>query len=407
MFENTQETKLIPMTPSKVDIAQQVADEIVQLVPTDIDVDLTPAAKIPLDQIASLGAGFASIPEQFRTFTMQNNGMLMEAFDKYGRQMSISELNTLHGSTDHIGSHPDPLTHIGQARFREAPSTSFTAPINPATIAMAVALSQINQKLDAIQQTQQEMFDYLKQQDKAKLRGDLQTLVDMMDGYRFNWGNPTFRQNKHAKALDIRQDAEQSIIHLRAQIKTKLAEKSLIANRFEISQRLDEVLDRLKEYQLSLYLYSFAAFAEVMMLENFDKDYLKAIAGKIEERSIQYRQVYAECYDAIESRSEKALDSAVLGGLSTAGKALGSFIRKTRIGDLTPIDEALEGAGEGIGSFNESQTEKLLEKLRLAKTPEVKAFSDSLASVNAIYNKPTRLLTDSENIYVLPFEQSA
>lgn len=407
MSESNQKTKLIPKSYNRVEIAQQAANEIVQLVPTDIDIDLAPAAIIPLDQIASLGTGFASIPEQFRTFTMQNNGMLMEAFDKFGRQMSISELNTLRGSTDHIGSHPDPLTHIGQARFREAPNTSFTVPINPATIAMAVALSQINQKLDAIQQTQQEMFDYLKQQDKAKLRGDLQTLVDMMDGYRFNWDNPTFRQNKHAKALDIRQDAEQSIIHLRAQIKTKLAEKSLIANRFEISQRLDEVLDRLKEYQLSLYLYSFAAFAEVMMLENFDEDYLKAISGKIEERSLQYRQIYTECYDVIESSSEKALDSAVLGGLSIAGKALGGFIKKTPIGDLTPIDEALEGAGESISSFNESQTDNLLEKLRLAKTPEVKSFSDSLASVNALYNKPTRLLADSENIYVLPFEKSA
>ena len=407
MSENTQETKLIPKPPSKAEIAQQIADNIVQLVPTDIDIDLTPAVKIPLDQIASLGTGFVSIPEQFRTFTMQNNGTLMEAFDKYGRQVNISELHTLHGSTDHIGSLPDPLTRIGQARFREASGASFTAPINPATIAMAVALSQINQKLDAIQQTQQEMFDYLKQQDKAKLRGDLQTLVDMMDGYRFNWDNPTFRQNKHAKALDIRQDAEQSIIHLRAQIKTKLAEKSLIANRFEISQRLDEVLDRLKEYQLSLYLYSFAAFAEVMMLENFDEDYLKAIAGKIEERSLQYRQVYTECYDTIESSSKMALDSAVLGGLSIAGKTLGGLIKNTPIGDLTPIDEALEGAGESIGSFNEDQTENLLEKLRLAKTPEVKAFSDSLASVNALYNKPTRLLADSENVYVLPFEQSA
>lgn len=407
MSESNQKTELIPKSYNRIEIAQRTANEIVQLVPTDINIDLAPAATIPLDQIASFGTGFASIPEQFRTFTMQNNGMLMEAFDNYGRQMSISELNTLHGSTDHIGSHPDPLTHIGQARFREAPSTSFTAPINPAAIAMAVALSQINQKLDAIQQTQQEMFDYLKQQDKAKLRSDLQTLVDMMDGYRFNWDNPTFRQNKHAKALDIRQDAEQSIIHLRVQIKTKLAEKSLIANRFEISQRLDEVLDRLKEYQLSLYLYSFAAFAEVMMLENFDEDYLKAIAGKIEERSLQYRQMYTECYDVIESSSEKALDSAVLGGLAIAGKALGGFIKKTRIGDLTPIDEALEDAGESIGSFNESQTGNLLEKLRLAKTPEVKAFSDSLASINALYNKPTRLLADSENIYVLPLGQSA
>ena len=406
MPDSAQNTKLATMRPSQAEIVQQVTSEIVRLVPMDIDIDLAPAVKIPLDQIASLGTGFASIPEQFRTITMQNGGTLMEAFDEFGRQLNISQLQKFNDGSGSLGSLRD-AAGFHQVRLHEAASITATAPINPATIAMAVALSQINQKLDAIQQAQQEMFDYLKQQDKAKLRGDLQTLVDMMDGYRFNWDNPTFRQNKHAKALDIRQDAEQSIIHLRAQIKTKLAEKSLIANRFEISQRLDEVLDRLKEYQLSLYLYSFAAFAEVMMLENFDEDYLKAISGKIEERSLQYRQVYTECYDVIESSSEKALDSAVLGGLSIAGKTLGGFIKKTRIGDLTPIDEALEGAGESIGSFNESQTDNLLEKLRLAKTPEVKAFSDSLASVNALYNKPTRLLADSENIYVLPFEQSA
>lgn len=406
MSDSTQKTKLVATAPSKVEIAQQVAGEIVRLAPTDIDIDLAPAAKIPLDQIASLGTGFASIPEQFRTVTMQNGGTLMEAFDEFGRQLDISQLQKFNDGSGSLGSLRD-AAGFHQVRLREAASATATAPINPAAIAMAVALSQINQKLDTIQQTQQEMFGYLKQRDKAKLRGDLQTLVDMMDGYRFNWDNPTFRQNKHAKALDIRQDAEQSIIHLRAQIKTMLAEKSLIANRFEISRRLDEMLDRLKEYQLSLYLYSFAAFAEVMMLENFDEDYLKAIAGKIEDRSLQYRQIYTECYDVIESSSEKAFDSTVLGGLSIAGKALGGFIKNTPIGNLTPIDEALEDVGESIGSFNESQTENLLEKLRFAKTPEVKAFSDSLASVNALYNKPTRLLTDSENIYVLPFEQSA
>ncbi|HIS40155.1 MAG TPA: hypothetical protein IAC12_04845 [Candidatus Aphodovivens avistercoris] len=406
MSESTQETKLTPMTPSKVEITQQIAGEIVRLAPADIDIDLAPAVKVPLDQIASLGTGFASIPERFRTITMQNSGTLMEAFDKSGRQLNLSELQKFNNGSGSLGSLRD-ATGFHQARLREAPGAPFTAPINPATIAMAVALSQINQKLDTIQQTQQEMFDYLKQQDKAKLRADLQTLVDMMDGYRFNWENSTFRQNKHAKALDIRQDAEQSIIHLRAQIKTRLAEKSPIANRFEISRRLNEVLDRLKEYQLSLYLYAFAAFAEVMMLGNFDEDYLKAIANKIEERSLQYRQVYTECYNIIESSSEKALDSTVLGGLSIAGKTLGGFIKNTPLGNLTPIDEALEGAGESIGSFNESQTEKLLEKLRLAKTPEVKAFSDSLASVNVIYNKPTRILADSENVYMLPLEQSA
>lgn len=47
MSKNIQETKLFPKPPAKAEIAQQVVDEIVQLVPTDIDIDLMHAVKIP------------------------------------------------------------------------------------------------------------------------------------------------------------------------------------------------------------------------------------------------------------------------------------------------------------------------------------------------------------------------
>ncbi|MEF2593260.1 MAG: hypothetical protein U0M51_01785 [Eggerthellaceae bacterium] len=357
-------------------------------------------------QIASLGTTFASLPETFRTVTLQNNGTLMEAFTKAGDQLNISQLHQFSDGAGSLGAIKDATKGIGgQAHLRTAEGAVATLPYDPSMLALGLALASINQKLDAIQKTQQEMFDYMKQKDKAQLRADLQTLVDILEGYRYNWDNETFRRNKHAKALDIRQAAEQSITHLRAQINSKLSDKKLLESRLGVSRKIDEVLDRLKEYQLSVYLYAFSAFVEVMVLENFDSDYLDAITKKIEGQSLRYRQMYTDCYNAIEQLSTSSIDSTVLDGVASAGKALGKSIERTPIGDKTQIDEKLEDAGKDIASFNDEHTSKLLEKLHQAKAPEIMVFSESLATVNMIYNRPTRILFDAENVYALPLAQ--
>lgn len=72
--------------------------------------------------------------------------------------------------------------------------------------------------------------------------------------------------------------------------------------RLAVSGRLDEVLDRLKEYQLATYTYSFAAFLGPMLSENFDEANLNAIASKISDHGNEYRKLYTECYNAIEER---------------------------------------------------------------------------------------------------------
>ncbi len=40
----------------------------------------------------------------------------------------------------------------------------------------------------------------------------------------------------------------------------------------------------LNDYQLVLYKFSFSSFLEVMLLENFDSNYLNSIAGKLVEK---------------------------------------------------------------------------------------------------------------------------
>lgn len=169
-----------------------------------------------------------------------------------------------------------------------------------------------------------------------------------------------------------------------------------------VGGRLDEVLDRLKEYQLATYTYSFAAFLEPMLSENFDEANLNAIAAKISDHGNEYRKLYTECYNAIEESSKASADTVVLGGVSAAFAGLGALIKQTPLGELTPVDEVFEEAGRGVGVFNESQTRALMEKLQHAKAPDVLPFKQSLEAVNDLHNRPHQLAADNENIYLLP-----
>ena len=60
---------------------------------------------------------------------------------------------------------------------------------NPTMIFMAAALANIDKKLDAIKELQQEMMDFLVQKERAELRGNLIFLSDILNNYRFNWNN--------------------------------------------------------------------------------------------------------------------------------------------------------------------------------------------------------------------------
>lgn len=386
-------------------IREQLSNAEIHLAATDIKVDTDGSFKLPLDQVAALGVGLGSLPAMFRSVaTTINVPTLLQAVDKAGNLLDVSRLNKSAGGL--IGSYNEPGAGLQQARFQVVGPGSIqsvaTMPYDPTMLFMAAALAQINQKLDTIQDTVNEMFEYMRQKDKAELRGNIKTLEDVLEAYRYNWDNDIWRKNAHMKVVDIKQESEKAIIHLRAQIRAKMGEKGPVGLRFAVGGRLDKVLDRLKEYQLATYTYSFAAFLEPMLSENFDEANLNAIAAKISDHGNEYRKLYTECYNAIEESSKASADAVVLGGVSAAFAGLGALIKQTSLGDLTPVDEALEEAGRGVGDFNEGQTRALMEKLQHAKAPDIIPFKQSLEAVNDLHNRPHQLATDGESVYLLP-----
>ena len=172
-----------------------------------------------------------------------------------------------------------------------------------------------------------------------------------------------------------------------------------------VDGRTGQVLDLLKEYQVAVYTYAFAAFLEPMPSENFDEQYLDAVSESIGSHGYDYQVLYTECYNALEQNSRQSADTMVLGGIASALGGLGGLIKNTPVGDVTLIDEVLEGAGKGLSGINDDLSSGLMERLLEAKTPDVLPFRRSVEAVNDLHNRPFQILSDGRAVYLSPMEE--
>lgn len=241
---------------------------------------------------------------------------------------------------------------------------------DPATLFMALALANIDKKLDSIMEIQQEMLDFLIQKERSELKGDLNFLIDALNNYKYNWNNDQYKSNNHIKVLDIRQGAERKIDFYHQQIMLKINKKIFFQSEQEVMKKIRKIQTELKDYQLALYLYSFSSFLDVMLLENFASEYLDGIASKIEDYTFAYRELYTKCYNQLEEKSKASIQSRLLSGLASVNKFTGEVIEKVPVISNSQIDENLIATGDRLEKFgvkkNRSDDERIYRKTRYA-----------------------------------------
>lgn len=206
---------------------------------------------------------------------------------------------------------------------------------------MASALANIEKKLDAIQQMRQEVMEYLVQKEKADLKGNLIFLYNLFNDYKYNWNNEMHKNSNHIKVLDIRQEAEKKVVFYREQIITKINKKSFIHGDQTVKRQLHIIQNQFKDYQLSLYLLCFLSFLEVMLLGNYNMEYLNGISRKLEDYSVKYKELYSKCYDEIDIYSATSVQSSMLKGLSKASNSVGRLVEKMPAINKGQANEAL------------------------------------------------------------------
>ena len=271
---------------------------------------------------------------------------------------------------------------------------------DPTLFLVAAALASIDKKLDEIQEIQQEILDFLKQKEKSDLRGNINFLSEVLANYKYNCNNAMYKSSNHKSVLEIKREAEKKIDFYQKQIETALAKKNVIHADRDVKKQMAKVQEGFQDYQIALYLYGFATFLDVMLLENFDGAYLTSVAQKIENYSFTYRELYTKSYDQIEAYSKTTVKSGVMRGLAVATKKTGEGIAKIPVVSKGLLDEALIGAGDRLKGMQETSTGKKMRGLVSMRTSHVQPFIENINNVNRLYNQPTEMLFDGENLYI-------
>ncbi|KAB0575636.1 hypothetical protein F7P78_10990 [Fusobacterium naviforme] len=356
----------------------------------DEDMSVAQYTKIPLERLPALGTAFEPIATAVQGALGGTTTQLCKVTIPSG-----THLAALKNGAGNIGTVLNNTTNqiSGQAVLNPLVC-------NPTMIFMAAALANIDKKLDSIQELQQEMMDFLVQKEKSELRGNLNFLGDILNHYKYNWNNDMYKRSSHVKVLDIRQTAEQKILFYREQITGRVKKKALLHADKDVKKQMAQLLDLFKEYRLALYTNAFACFLEIMLLGNYDSEYLDSIAGKIREYAFQYKTLYTDVYDRMESYAGSSVQSTLLKGLKTVSKATGEAIAKTPVISKGKVDEALIDAGRRLGKIDTKRTFDSLKVLIDAKDDCVRPFVENIDSVNRLYNSPLEMLFDRENIYL-------
>jgi len=364
--------------------------------------------KLPLGELATLGVGLSSIPTSFRTVmevSKTGGDNLWRMFTMPGATGTLQMKN---GVT--LGTLTEGGKFSARARFAKVgesiTTTTSVTPFDPTSLFLAAVLMNVEQKLNTIQEGIEDILDFLQVDKRTKLQGSLSFLGDVLNNYKFNWDNSTYKTNMHIKVQDIKQEAEQNTLFYRDRIKKELSKRKILMADQVAKKQLNKVRSDLEDYQLALYLYGFSSMLDVLLLGNFEEGYLKNISNKINNLSLQYRELYTESYEKLEAKLQSSIESNLLKGVAVVAGAAGKTIAKIPVISDTQIDETLIASGEGIGRFGEKRTKEAVQKLYDSKSSRVEPFISCIDTINTLYNQETDIMFDSENLYLgLNFEE--
>lgn len=369
---------------------------------------LEESTTIPISDVATLGmATFAPVIDAVNKITnsvpITETGLpQLFALDMRGY---TGELAALHDGSGYLstilGSSGEGI--IGQAAFVPVnsqtmmASVSSAAVLNPALILGAAIILSVNHKMNMIQRNSEELLSFLKNKDKSKLQANLNMLTDIMNNYKYNIDNEKEKAANANLVKIIKRDSEVFIDFYADELRRKLAAKKIMSGNKENNKLIND----LERYQTAVYSYSFAAFLDVLLVENFKKEYLQSVIEKIEEYSLSYRDVYIQCYDYMERYMNTSVQVQAVKGVATASKLAGETLAKVPILSKGPVDELLIETGGKLKNADKQKKQDILKELSNKQSSYIRPFVDNIKKMDEIYNEPKVIMLDEDNIYLV------
>ena len=158
---------------------------------------------------------------------------------------------------------------------------------------------------------------------------------------------------------------------------------------------------KFKYYRLSLYIYSLASFIEVMLLGNFQEEYLSQVKNVIQKHSEEYDQLYIVSSRYLDKMAGFAVEANVVKGIGIASKAVDEFIGSIPFIKEGPIDEWLIEGGSHLKQTSQDMKKKARIRFEAISDAGTSVFVQKFDDINRIYNHTSSICFDAERIYLL------
>jgi hypothetical protein len=358
---------------------------------------------VPIAELSTLGTGVASLGSAFNTVTttttLATDGLFTIANRVAGDTLKMAKNGNAWGAMKTVTG-TSKMVQLAEAGPITATSQAVSV-INPATMMMAVALYSIEKQLDEITKTQKQILSFIEIKDEASIEGDLETLTELINNYKYNWDNEVYVQNSHKMVMDIKRTARSNMLTSQKKVVELMTSKKLLVSQGEVKSILAEMEKKFKYYRLALYIYSFASMMEILLGGNFKEEYISEIKDEIVKLSENYQELFKKSSLYLEKLGESTVETNVLKGIGTAGKAVGKFIGSIPFVKEGPVDELLQDGGDNLRKNAIGIEKKAVQQFAALSNSRINVFVNKMEDMIRIYNHTERICFDDKQIYLV------
>ena len=282
------------------------------------------------------------------------------------------------------------------AKLKEVNPNNVMA-LDPTVMMMSVALAGIEQELGEIKELSKQIFSFLEHEKESEIESDLEILNRSISDFRFNLEDEKYLINNHKQVMDIKRTANKNMLFYKKEIKDDLSKDKLFTTNNSMNSIIEDIQKKFRYYRLSLYIYSFSTFMEILLLGNYKNDYLLSKKEELDELDNEYSEVFNNALEYVKKNANKSLEGNVLSGLGSAGKAIGNLAEKVKIKN---VDNWLNEKGDNLKQSGQNIKDDFATKFDDMKESNSRPFINQIEKVDCIYNKTKEIYFDKENIYL-------
>jgi len=363
------------------ELVNETTNAVVELVGTDLSAIPSEYQSCSIEDIPAFGAATGSLQRYINEMGTEagGEGIYKVTFPKgfNGKLSKFKYEDAFLGSGVDNGK-------MAQARLTQVE-------LDPTQMMLGFALMAINQKLGEIQETQQEILSFLKNQEESKVYGYLQTLNEMVDDYRLNGDNEDFIEQKKKELSQIRIGANTSKSFYQKQMQDILSEPNLPHVMSKANVEAQKLISYLQNYRLALYVKEYEAYLETIFLRNFKKERMLAVSIKIKEEGEAFEQLIEKCKVWIDQRLKSSIDYV-------AGPVYRGFDSVyEKVTSVLPFDFDKAFAGDKE-KYLSSETQ--VERIEKERDSGIIPFSESLKRIERLQDEQVTLLVSGNKIYL-------